>query len=184
VLRALARPPVAGAAPDLVPEVFDIALVTSDVIQGDVDEGCAGGTTGRRLLTFTLRARNLGPDPLVLGDPGCPDRRVYRGAPCTNPRFVCSLSHGHAHFRSFATAKLRDGNGTVLAQARKYGFCPVAFAGTCPTLTALTCDDDDPTTGALTSRITFAVTAGTPYILEVTDYAVGNGGTLNLALAP
>ena len=47
-------------------------------------------------------------------------------------------------------------------------------AGTCPTLTALT------------SRITFAVTAGTTYILEVTDYAVSNGGTvvLNLAFAP
>ena len=123
VLLALARPPVAGAAPDLVPEVFDVALVTSDVIQGDVDEGCAGGTTGRRLLTFALRARNLGPDPLVLGDPGCPDCRVFRGAACTNPLFVCSLSHGHAHFQSFATAELRDGNGTVLAQARKYGFC-------------------------------------------------------------
>jgi hypothetical protein len=174
VLLALARPPVAGAAPDLVPEVFDIALVTSDVIQGDVDEGCAGSTTGRRLLTFALRARNLGPDPLVLGDPGCPDCRVYRGAPCTNPLFVCSLSHGDAHFQSFATAELRDGNGTVLAQARKYGFCLVAYAGTCPTLTALT------------SCITFAVTAGTPYILEVTDYAVGNGGTvvLNVDLAP
>lgn len=113
----------AAALPDLVPEITDVSVSTGDVDAGDVAEGCAAGLTGQRLLRYSLRARNLGPDDLVLGDPGCPDCQGNPGAACTNPLYVCSPAHGHAHFEGFAVGELVDGHGTVVAQSRKYGFC-------------------------------------------------------------
>jgi cysteine-rich repeat protein len=111
------------AAPDLVPEISDVGVFVSDVDPGDVEEGCAGGQLARRLVRFTLRTRNLGPDDLSLGDPGCPDCHENPGAACTNPLFSCSTAHGHAHFNSFVRPELLDANGTVVAQGYKFGFC-------------------------------------------------------------
>lgn len=111
------------ALPDLVPDVFDVAVATGDVLAGDVAEGCAGGRFGRRLVQFSLRTLNLGASDLVMGNPGCPNCTLNPGAPCTNPLFVCGTAHGHAHFTSFAKTEILDGNDTVVAVGRKYGFC-------------------------------------------------------------
>jgi hypothetical protein len=123
VLLTLGAASTARALPDLVAEIFDVAVETGNVDPGDVDEGCAGGATGRTLLRFALRTRNVGSNDLVLGNPGCPDCDTNPGAACANPLFVCSLSHGHAHFESFAHMNLLDGNGAVAAEGHKYGFC-------------------------------------------------------------
>jgi cysteine-rich repeat protein len=120
---ALAGAGPAAALPDLVPEPFDPRVVVQDVPPGDVEEGCAGGTTSRRLVRFSLLSRNLGPDDLVVGSPGCPPCHQNPGALCDNPLFVCSTAHGHAHFQSFILPELVDEDGVLVAQGYKFGFC-------------------------------------------------------------
>src|SRR5689334_19419418 len=75
----------AHALPDLTPEVTNLTVITGDVLQGDVVEGCAGGRYGRRLVSFSLRTLNIGTTDLVLGNPGCPNCSLNPGATCTNP---------------------------------------------------------------------------------------------------
>ncbi|HJQ82438.1 MAG TPA: lysyl oxidase family protein [Candidatus Binatia bacterium] len=114
----------AAALPDLTPEIFDVAVETNATVDpGDVAEGCAGAQTGRRLLSFSLRTRNLGPDDLVMGDPGCPDCSLNPGAPCANPLYECSTAHGHPHFEGFAAADLLDAANQVVVSGHKAGFC-------------------------------------------------------------
>lgn len=113
----------ASALPDLVPEITDVSVDTGDVLQGDVVEGCAGGRYNRRLVRFSLRTRNLGADDLLMGNPGCPNCSLNPGSACTNPLYVCGLSHGHAHFNSFAKTEILDADDNVVAESRKYGFC-------------------------------------------------------------
>lgn len=64
-----ACPFVAHGALDLVPDVFDVSVQIADVGPDEVTEGCAGGTSARRLVRFALRIRNLGPDDLLVGEP-------------------------------------------------------------------------------------------------------------------
>ena len=92
---------------------------------------------------------------------------------------------GHSLWYRFVAPQ----TGTMMVDTVGSSFDTVlsAYEGPCPAVSALTCDDDDPTTGALTSRISFPVTAGSLYLLEVTDYGGGlTGGTvvLNASLAP
>jgi len=111
------------ALPDLVPEVFDLNVEVGDVLQADVDEGCAGGAFNRRLVKFSIRTHNIGADDLIMGNPGCPNCSLNPGAPCSNPLFVCGTSHGHAHFESFAKNEILDQDDNIVAEGRKYGFC-------------------------------------------------------------
>ena len=114
----------AQALPDITPEIFQVAVVDNATVDpGDVVEGCAGAETGRRLLNFATRTRSLGPDDLVMGDPGCPDCSTHPGAACTNPLYICSESHGHPHFEGFAKAELLNGLGQVVITGHKQGFC-------------------------------------------------------------
>jgi hypothetical protein len=107
-----------------VPEAFDLQIErNASVDPGDVAEGCAGGPTGRTLLRFGLRTRNVGAGDLVLGDPGCPPCAENPGAPCANPLYVCAPAHQHAHFQGYATAELVRPDGTVASIGRKIGFC-------------------------------------------------------------
>lgn len=112
------------ALPDLTVEIDGTALLENQPVHpDDVAEGCAGGTSGRRLLRFGLRTWNLGADDLVLGDPDCPDCSTNPGAACANPLYQCSPAHGHAHFEDYALAELLDGTGQVVAVGQKQGFC-------------------------------------------------------------
>ncbi|HYD49083.1 MAG TPA: proprotein convertase P-domain-containing protein, partial [Terriglobales bacterium] len=109
--------------PDLVPEITDAAVSISDVDPGDVVEGCAGGASDRLLVEYSLRTRNIGQGDLVMGSPGCPNCQAQPGAMCSNPLYVCSPAHGHAHFEGFAYGELLDSNFNVVAASGKYGFC-------------------------------------------------------------
>jgi len=113
----------ARALPDLVPEISDPAVRVGNVGAGDVAEGCAGGTLNRRLVRYTVAARNISNEDLIIGDPGCPMCSTNPGAPCTNPLYICSTAHGHAHMESFMQADLRDLDGNLVAAGRKYSFC-------------------------------------------------------------
>jgi hypothetical protein len=123
LLVSMAASP-AAALPDLVTEAFDVSIERgARVDPGDVIEGCAGGASGRTLLRFSLRTRNVGESDLVLGDPGCPDCAQNPGAACADPLYVCAPAHGHAHFESYARAELVADDGMVVASGRKFGFC-------------------------------------------------------------
>ncbi len=114
------------ALPDLKPEIYAVAIDTNQSVgSGDVVEGCAGGTSGRTLLRFGVRARNVGDQPEVIGDPGCPDCHLYPGAACVNPDYQCSPADGHMHphFVSFARYELLDIHGNDIAFGAKRGYC-------------------------------------------------------------
>lgn len=127
----LAEPQTAAALPDLVPQIYDVQVRVGDVLQGDVDEGCAGGRFNRRLVKFSLQTNNVGATDLVMGSPGCPNCTLNPGAVCTNPLYVCSTAHGHAHFESYAKNEILDADDNVVAEGRKYGFCLLDL--NCPT---------------------------------------------------
>ena len=114
----------ARALPDIAPQIGDVSIDPGSTVDaGDVVEGCAGAQTGRTLLNFSIRTLSLGPDDLVMGDPGCPDCSTNPGAACTNPLYICSEAHGHPHFEGFARAELLDADDNVLVTGHKQGFC-------------------------------------------------------------
>jgi hypothetical protein len=127
VLLLAWAPPAARALPDLAPEIYDVAIDRdASVDPADVTEGCAGATTGRTLVRFGFRTHNVGDEPEVIGDPGCPSPCVdFPNAICANPEFVCSplAGHNHPHFASFAVYELLDMHGNVLTRGGKRGFC-------------------------------------------------------------
>ena len=99
------------ADPDLEPELYGVRFDAGQSVgTGDVAEGCAGATDDRLLLRFGVRFRNVGADPLVIGDPGCPICLENPGALCADPRFICSPAdgHNHPHFIGFADYELLD----------------------------------------------------------------------------
>src|SRR5262249_13181027 len=121
---AAARP--AAALPDLVPEVDQIQIMTDQSVgSGDVVEGCAGGTSGRTLLRFGVRFRNIGDESLVVGAANCPDCKTHPGVVCGDPRFICSPAqgHNHPHYDRFAKYDLLDMKGDVVTHGAKVSFC-------------------------------------------------------------
>ena len=180
VLTSLPR--LALGLPDLAPEVYGIEIVSGvSVSSGDVAEGCAASTDDRVLLRFGLRSRNVGPDALVVGDPGCPDCATNPGALCANPEFICSPAegHNHPHFIDFGRYELLDSAGNLVAPGGKRSFCMRDTA--CPdgvqTFTDCTyqgisagCYDDyDPTLGCQYIDLTGVPDATTrAFILRVT----------------
>ena len=119
----LVRP--ARALPDLTPEIYDVAVETGQTVDpGDVADGCAGSTSGLTLVRFGVRSWNVGPDPLVIGDIGCPDCTTSAGAVCANPEFMCSLSGTpRPVFQSSARYELLDVQGNVVARGNKRNYC-------------------------------------------------------------
>ena len=79
----------------------------------------------RPCFRFGVRFHNLGPDALVIGDPGCPVCVTNPGAVCQDPRFICSPAdgHNHPHLIGFADYELLDFKGNMLRQGGKKSFC-------------------------------------------------------------
>jgi hypothetical protein len=136
VLAALAGPAGAGGTTPALPDLR--ALIDNDVLPmtvrydqdvpfADVAEGCAGGTSGRTLVRFTLSSINEGDADVVLGDPGCPaDCEANPGPTCTNELFECSPvdGHGHAHFSEYALYEVVPAaDAPPAAAGHKQGFC-------------------------------------------------------------
>jgi len=121
----LSTPGLAHALPDLRPQIFNVSEDIGDVSLAEVLEGCAGGTSDRRLVRFALYTHNDGPDVWNLGDPQCPDCATNPGAACTNPLFVCGTGHVRPLVASFARPELVDQDGNVVSQGYKPGFCLV-----------------------------------------------------------
>jgi len=114
------------ALPDLEPVLYGVRFEADQTVgAGDVAEGCARAADGRLLLRFGVRFYNVGNDPLVIGDPGCPVCAVNPGAVCEDPRFICSPAdgHDHPHLIGFADYELLDFAGNTLRQGGKKSFC-------------------------------------------------------------
>jgi hypothetical protein len=120
------------ALPDLRAIIDSDILPTTvhydqDVPPDDVAEGCAGATSGRTLVRFTLSSINEGDADVVLGDPGCPDDCAANPGPtCTNEFFECSPvdGHGHAHFSQYALYEVVPAaDAPPAAAGHKQGFC-------------------------------------------------------------
>jgi lysyl oxidase len=149
ILLAAASP--ALALPDLTPEIYDVHFVTDATVDpGDVVEGCAGAETGRTLLRFGTKVTNVGPDDLVIGNPGCPDCTTHPNADCTNPLFVCSPGLQVSHFRTAARFELLDLDGNVVLAGGKRGYCfndDTCLDGKTPVFTS--CDYQGLTSGCI-----------------------------------
>ena len=76
-----------------------------------VVEGCVDGTGNRKLLRFNTVTPNFGPGDVFLGDP------------VDNPSFEYSACHNHYHFVNYASYRLLDMSGRVVARGHKQAFC-------------------------------------------------------------
>jgi len=76
-----------------------------------VVEGCVDGTGNRKLLRFNTVTPNFGPGDVFLGDP------------VDNPAFEYSACHNHYHFVNYASYRLLDMSGRVVARGHKQAFC-------------------------------------------------------------
>ena len=157
----------APAEPDLTPEIYGVSLEANQTIgSGDVAEGCAGATDDRTLLRFGMRVHNVGDAPEVIGDPGCPDCKLFPGASCANPDFVCSPANGHMHphFEGFSRYELFDMHGNSVAIGAKRGFC-IRDDGPEPGCATYDCNNQGISVGCFDD---YGPTLGCQYI-DVTD---------------
>jgi hypothetical protein len=74
-----------------------------------------------------------------------------------------------------------DGAVTAATIGSTYDTVLSAHTGACESPAQVACNDD--TGGGLQSRVTFVITGGTSYLLEVTDFSEPGGGTLSFALS-
>ena len=100
--------------PDLIAwrETIDpfISVETFSALDCEVEEGMIDVGT-HTLLRFTTQTRNIGGVDLVMP------------SPINNPNFEYNACHGHYHFKSFASYRLLNKDGTEAALGRKESFC-------------------------------------------------------------
>ncbi|UQA63498.1 hypothetical protein E8A73_002150 [Polyangium aurulentum] len=75
-------------------------------------EQCVGGTGTRKLLRFSVEAKNQGQATLTVPPP--PERPDL---------FIFSPCHGHYHFSGFASYALLDKEGKEIVTGRKQAYC-------------------------------------------------------------
>jgi M6 family metalloprotease-like protein len=97
----------------------------------------------------------------------------------TDPILTCGAGGQQAH--SVWYTLVAPANGTITADTfgSNYDTVLAALTGSCGSLSPVpgACDDDN---GGLQSQITFPVTGGSTYLLEVTSYSSSPGGALVL----
>jgi hypothetical protein len=104
----------ASGGPDLVILTNSIqpAVVTRTFAPGDcqIGDGCTLSGT-RQLLSFGLETLNQGAEDVVIG------------SSVGSPLFDYNSCNDHYQFSYYATFRLLDGVGQVVATGRKFGFC-------------------------------------------------------------
>ena len=102
----------------------------------------------------------------------------------TDPVQTCTGSSTNSDSLWYTMTAPNDGILTVDTCGSDYDTVLSAYSGTCGALSAVACDDDvganDATCGSTQSRISVAVFAGQPYMIEVTQFNTPHGGNLVL----
>lgn len=98
-------------------------------------EQCVGGTGTRKLLRFSVEAKNQGQATLTVPPPG--DRPDL---------FLFSDCHGHYHFNGFAEYRLLDKDGNTVLTGHKQAYCmedtqQIAFGPNVGCDKVYTCED-------------------------------------------
>jgi len=147
----------------------------SEACDGAADDACPGDCTASCQCAL--------PDacaaPQIIADlpfTGGLDTTTATTEP-TDPFLTCGAGGQQFHSVWFSFEAPVDGTVTADTVGSNYDTVLAALTGTCGSLTQRACNDD---TVGLQSRITFPVTAGTTYLLEITAYGSGNGGQLVL----
>ncbi len=106
------------------------------------------------------------------------DTRLATNAP-TDPVPICVVAPNPKTAKSvwFRLVPPAAGGVTLSTVGSTYDTVVSVHTGTCAALAAVGCDDDG--SGDLPAVLTFPVSAGTPYLVEVTDFA-STGGRLDL----
>jgi hypothetical protein len=120
LVLALLVPAVARAAANLTLDTqtlansvsFDLVSYTSDACTLQPADLCVDSPGARKLLRFSVAAKNTG------------DADVFLGDPTGSASFVYSACHKHYHFDTFARYELRQrGTETVVKDGHKRAFC-------------------------------------------------------------
>jgi hypothetical protein len=154
---AAAGEPVLVAAGEITTDI-DIVL---NITPPPANDACVAATTVESFpFATTLETRRATSDP---GDPA--------------PSCVVTPNPKAAKSVWFRLTSPVAGAITVSTMGSTYDTVVSAFTGLCGGLAAVACNDDSGS--ALAAVLTFPVAAGTPYLVEVTDFA-STGGTLAL----
>ncbi len=118
-------------------------------------------------------------DPLPFADSIATDGATSEA---TDPVQTCGATQ-HANANSVWYRLVAPGTGTVTVSTAGSTYDTVlsAYTGACGSLAPVACSDD--VNGGLQSAIGFAVSAGTTYLLEATQFGSPGGGTLALTVS-
>lgn len=143
--------------------VGGIDIVSNGTITGPANDRCAAPTVISALPFSTT----IGTTAATIG--------IY------DPFQTCTAGGPNQNSNSVWYTFMPSASGTMTATTAgsTYDTVLTAYAGGCGAFTQVACSDDSG--GTFQSQISFAVTAGTSYAFEVTDFS-GAGGTLRFAV--
>ena len=118
-------------------------------------------------------------DPLPFSDQIATDGATTEA---TDPVQACGATQGtNANSVWYMLTAPSTGTVTVSTAGSTYDTVLSAYTGSCAALAPVACNDD--VNGGLQSAIGFAVSTGTTYFIEATQFGSGGGGTLSLAVS-
>ncbi len=179
-------PTFGGLAPDMTATELKRFVCTAcgDGVQA-IDEECDGAEDaacpGRCVETCSCRppgddcaqARDISELPFV-DNLDTSQATVEVG----DPPLSCGTSGRDTHTVWYAFTAPADGTMTASTAASTYDTVLAVFTGTCGALEEIACDDDGLPRAA--SFVSFGVTQGARYLVEIASFLSSPGGTLNL----
>ncbi len=108
------------------------------------------------------------------------DTTTATSDPTTDPIISCAGNSRGSNSVWYSFTPDVSGNVTAFTDGSNYDTVLAVYTGACGALSQTVCNDDAP--GVQTSHVTFAVSAGTTYLIEVVGYANSGGGMLTIGL--
>jgi hypothetical protein len=106
------------------------------------------------------------------------DVSTATGSPSDPPRSCASATAAHSVWYSFTAGS--DGVVTASTAGSSFDTILTVFTGSCAAPSEVACNDDS--AGTTQSKASFAVSAGTTYLVQVTAFNEGEAGTLQFAM--
>ena len=103
---------------DSVSFVSSLSMVSHNAQGCDITEGCVTGYGLRKVIQFTSKIDNIGPQDYYIGNPS------------TQPgMFNLVNCHGHTHYEGYGDYRLYDTQGNLIPAGHKNGFCVMDLCG-------------------------------------------------------